>query len=36
MYYLMLAGFTRIGIGIKKSLVHVDDDPSKPAAIWFY
>jgi len=34
-FYLMLAGFTRIGIG--DHYVHVDCDPDKrPEAIWFY
>lgn len=32
---LILAGFTRIGVA--KSFVHVDDDPSKPSpTIWLY
>ena len=33
-HYLTLAGFTRIGIG--KNFIHVDSDPNKPDAIWFY
>ena len=36
MYFLVRAGFARVGVGIKQNLVHVDDDPSKPSAIWFY
>lgn len=36
LYCLLRAGFARVGIGINKNLVHVDDDPKKLAAIWFY
>jgi len=34
-FYLMLAGFTRLGIGEK--YIHADCDPDKrPQKIWFY
>lgn len=35
LFYLITAGFTRIGIG--GNFIHVDDDPGKPQnVIWFY
>lgn len=33
---LSRAGFTRIGINAARSFIHVDNDPDKPDAIWFY
>lgn len=31
---LIQAGFTRIGVA--KTFIHVDVDPTKPSAVWFY
>ena len=33
-YYLIICGFQRIGIS--KTFIHVDIDPTKHAAIWLY
>lgn len=33
---LYRAGFRRIGLPIHKIKLHVDNDPTKPEALWFY